>query len=352
MAEILGLLVPDQPPLRQKVGAAVGLFQRLMDKGWADKPHLKNPDNWPQPMREAWGDDRGVRYATAIHLHLIEQFRKISAAIRDFNPDFIVVLYRERDDGVWGNWARPRYVIEAHEALTTTFFQPLGRRENYWGKDPDRVDTLLGHRSGALYLVRALQDAGFDPLYTLEPFNPTNAMARLNLRALAPSFEWDKPEFKWPVVPIAVDPFGFNRTLKADGLSEWDRSTPRPLLPKENFELGRNIARIYRNSPWRVALVAGVDWSHMRNCAESKERFYPDVEADARRYEQWKNNEFSKWGENWTFEEMEDHAQWEIGIAIILAGAMTELGSKIAHSDFTPTWICSENCITSIFEIK
>ena len=353
MAELLGLGVTDFPNIRVHPRFMCAPLQRLAERTWAEagKPHLQDTKNWPKPMQEEWGDDKGEAYSAKAQERQIAQFRKLKAALDDFKPDFMVVLYREGGD-VFRDYARFQFNIQAHEELRVKLFEPR-ERESVFGEDPDREDALLGHRPGALHLIRALQDRGCNPFYTLEPFVPERAVqARHNLKSTAVHLDWDRREFKTPIVPVGIDPFGFCRTRNDRGLSPWDRGLPRPLLPKEAFELGRAMAQIYRASPWRVALVAGVDWSHTNDAGWELERIHPDIEADRRRYEQWKSGEFDKWGDNWTFDEMEEHAQWELLITITLAGAMTELGAKVVYSDFHPNYVINDNFITTIFEVK
>jgi hypothetical protein len=230
-------------------------------RGWVDKPHLKDPSNWPPQMREEWGDDRGAAVGKAAQAHQIEQFRKLRGALDEFRPDFMVFIYRDIAEA-FKNFAKPPYWIHAHDQLDVKLFQIHGNRENYWEEDPDRVDTIYGHPEAAAYLTRKLQDAGLNPLCCPESMAPLG----LGHNALAGvvHLDWDRREFKTPFIPIGVDPFGFFRTRNNEGLSPWNRDLPRPLLPKEAFNLGREIARAFRPSPWRVALVGVTAWSHAK----------------------------------------------------------------------------------------
>jgi hypothetical protein len=350
MAEILGLTITDYPRVRHKPQFMAASLQGLMDRGWVNKPHLKDVSKWPAPMREMWGDDRGKTAGEKFVNHQIEQFRKIKKALDQFKPDFGVVLYRDHREPFPNNRAVPQYWIQAHDEVKTKLYTVQGRPENYFDEDPDKIDTIPGHRKGALHLVRKLQDAGFNAPFMLDPLHP-NGLSH-NMCAVSVHLDWDKRDVNMPLIPFAVDPFGFLRTRNAEGLSPWIKENPRPLLPKEAFELGRSIARIYRDSPWRVALIAGVDWSHANESAWEFERMHPDVQADLPRFEQWKSNKFDKWGDNWTFDEMEQHAQWELLVTIILAGAMTEIGSKVVYSDFQAGWTFNDDFVTTLFEPK
>jgi hypothetical protein len=349
MAEILGITIADFPFLRMKPHNMPGVVAGNIGRGWVDKPYLKDPNNWPEEMRTLWAADQGLAAGTAAQELQIEQFRKVRAALDDFAPDFIVIFFRELGE-TFRTFARPTYWVEAHEQVTAKLFQVFGNRENYFEEDPDREDVLQGHREGAMHLIRGLQDAGLNPMYSLESMH-ANGLGH-NALATTVHMDWDKREFKTPIVPIAVDPFGFTRVRNNEGLTEWDKSLPRPLTPREAFDLGSAIARTYKASPWRVALVAGVDWSHANDSGLEFERLHPDVAADEARFAQWKENQFTEWGDNWTFEEMEEHAQWELLVTIILAGAMTEVGAKIVHTDFQAGWLFNDDFVTTIFEVK
>jgi hypothetical protein len=349
MAEILGLTVSHFPYLRLKYYHMPSVLIGNLSRGWVEKPHLKDPKNWPKPMQEEWSNDSGAATGKAAQAHQIEQFGKLRAPLDDFKPDLMVFFYRDIGE-TYKNLAKPQYWIHAHDKLNLKLFQIFGNRENYFEEDPDRVDTIAGHPEAAFYLARKLQDAGLNPVYAPESSAPLG----LGHNALATTLhlDWDRREFKTPIVPVGVDPFGFMRTRNNEGLSPWNREMPRPLLPKEAFNLGREVAKAFKASPWRVALVAGTAWSHANDAGWEYERVHQDRDADAKRFEEWKANKFTDWGDNWTFEEMEEHAQWELLISIILAGAMTEIGSKVTYADMASHWILNSTWVTTIFEPK
>jgi hypothetical protein len=349
MAEILGLTVTDFPFVRLKPQNMPGVILGNIDRGWADKPHLKDPKNWPKPMQDAWGADRGLTAARGAQARQVEQFRKLRAALDDFKPDFMVFMHRDMGE-TWRNFAKPPYWIMAFDKVPIKAYTVLGRKDNFFDEDPDKVDTVPCFREGALYLVKKLQEQGLNPLFSLEPYHQ-NGLGH-NCIATLVHLHWDQREFKTPIVPFGVDPFAFLRSRTGEGMSPWIKDNPRPLTPKEAFSLGRAIARAYRPSPWRVALVAGVDWSHANDSSTEFGRTHPDVEADIKRFEEWTANKFTTWGDSWTFEEMEQHAQWELLVTITLAGAMTELGAKVKYADFQANWLFNDDFITTIFEVK
>ncbi|HEX6512434.1 MAG TPA: extradiol ring-cleavage dioxygenase, partial [Chloroflexota bacterium] len=91
MGDILGLTLSHFPYLRLKHYHLAGVLTGNMGRGWADKPHLKDPANWPEQMRQEWGGDQGAAVSKAAQEHQFEQFRKVRAALDDFQPDVIVI---------------------------------------------------------------------------------------------------------------------------------------------------------------------------------------------------------------------------------------------------------------------
>ena len=49
---------------------------------------------------------------------------------------------------------------------------------------------------------------------------------------------------------------------------------------------------------------------------------------------------------------MEQHAQWELLISMILGGAMMEIGAKVTYADMQAHWILNSTAVTTIFEPK
>jgi len=75
------------------------------------------------------------------------------------------------------------------------------------------------------------------------------------------------------------------------------------------------------------------------------------MEGDRRRHEEWANNKFTTWGQDFTFDELEEYGQWEMLCWIALAGAMTEIGATVRHSDFQEGWIFNSNWVNTIFTV-
>jgi len=346
MAELLGLGTTDQPYMRMIDPLLSGPLKGAL-RSERIRPELKDPANWPAPMRELWGDDEGAAGGARARARQIEEFRKLRAALDDFRPDFILIWAKDGRESL-KDFAIPQFWVQAHKEAQTKLYTSLGRKENLFGEDADRLVTIPGHPAGAKHLVRGLVDAGFDPTYSLEPMHP-DGIAH-TFKGVVFHLDWDRREFATPVVPFSVDPFG-PRQRGQDGLAPVVPEDPRPISPARAFELGRATARALRASPWRVALVAGTGWSHANNTSWERSWIHPDMEGDRRRHEEWANNKFTTWGQDFTFDELEEYGQWEMLCWIALAGAMTEIGATVRHSDFQEGWIFNSNWVNTIFTV-
>ncbi|MDA1216317.1 MAG: hypothetical protein O2812_05535 [Chloroflexi bacterium] len=352
MGEILGLTVSHFPFLRFKPYIMPGVLRGLMSRGWADTPELRDPANWPAEMREEWGPDGGDVAGKEAQLKQIEQYHKLESALADFKPDVMVIMYRDLRETWKDPKNHPKYWVHTQPEIPVRFYQIFGMiRENYVEEDPDKVDTIKTHTEAAQLLLKGLNDRNLPAIESNEAGVPLSGLGHNALAGIY-HLDWTNREFKTPVVAIGIDTFGFQRERGLEGLSEWDKSAPPPLTPKEAFELGQTIAQIFKASNLRVALVASTNWSNSQNTWVGNKRVRPEFENDIKRFEEWKNNQFDKWGDSWTFEEMEDTASWEILTSIVLAGAMTEIGAKVKHADLQTTWTLNSDWISTIFEAK
>lgn len=331
------------------------ILKGLMRDLWREFPDNRDPGKWPNPMRRDWADDQGLSTGAKAQEHQIAQFRMLRAALDEFRPDCIVMLYRDMGEpwsagtGEPGSF-RPKYWVHVQEFVRIRPFQPFGNGANYWGADPATETMVPLHPDAAEYMLRQLTRAGRDPSACTEIENRAKLGLGHNCVAGIIHLDWDRRRFDTPIVPVAVDPFGFNRSRTTEGLSAWDKTQVPPLTPREAFELGRQIARVFGESRWRVALVASNGWSSSQNTWRGKGALHPVHPADQTRFAQWENGQIGDWGENWTFDEMEENAQWEMTISIILAGAMTEIGAHVRYADLATNWILNADWVTTIFE--
>lgn len=350
MAEILGLTVSDFPFLRMKPANMPWVLWGNLAWGWRDQPQLRDPANWPAPMRAEWGSDQGHAAGAGHQLRQHDQFRTLRRALDDFRPDLVLMLYRDVHETFAGA-ERPQWWLHTHQAIGVqpwnlwTFF-----RDNRFEEDPDRVVTLAGHPQAAATIAKHLGSVGIAP--RLVPDSPHPAGLGHNCIAGAVHLDFDRREFGTPILPLGIDPFRFGRVRDEEGLSPLDLSRDDPpLTPQQAFSLGVEIARALRPAPWRVAIVAAADWSHANDAGKAQGRIHPDIDADRALFGQWQRGDYGAWPRQLSFEHFERHAQWELLIPTVLAGAMSEVGAgPPRHADFQPTWVCNDDFVTTVFE--
>lgn len=343
MAELLGLGITDFPFLRTS-GSMAGVLKMALARGEHMKPEMKDPANWPAPMRAEWGEDEGLTASGPARERQVQNLKRIKAALDDFGPDFIIIWSKDHMESL-KQFALPPYWIQAHDRVQTKPFS--GGAPNVFGEDPERVVTIEGHPQGAKYLIRGLQQAGLAPAYSLEALHP-NGLTH-TFQGGVVYLDWERREFQTPVVPFPIDPFGPRERLP-EGMAPLQPDHLYPIPASRAFELGAATARILRASPWRVALVAATGWSHTQNTSWERGWVHPQMEGDRRRYEEWASNKFDTW-HNFTYEELEEYGQWEHLCWIALAGAMTEAGAKVIFSDYQENWCFNSNWVNTIFSV-
>lgn len=348
MGDILGLSVCHFPYIRMKPWVMPNVLRGLLMRGWLDRPDLRDLSNWPEEMRVAWGSDEGETAGKLAQARQIEQFKKLRSALDDFDPDVMVVMYRDFGE-TFRPPDRPKYWVHTHDGFDTKFYQIHGSRDNLFEEDPDRIDHVTIHTDLANLVGQGLEQRGLAPVYSPEP---SNNPLQIGHNCLAGIFHtnWERQDFSLPVVPIGFDPFGYERTRVPEGLGPWDKSKEPPLTPSEGFELGRALAAIAKESPYKVALLASTNWSNSQNTNSERGSLMPYRENDLKRFEQWQSSSFADWGESWTHEEMEENAEWECLISIVLAGAMTEVGGTVQHADMHTNSVLNSDWVNTIFD--
>jgi hypothetical protein len=140
VAEILGLGTTDQPYMRVSDEMLSNPLKGALKSQRLSEAE-KDPASWPAPMREQWGDDQGARAGRAARSRQVEQFRKLTAALDDFNPDFILIWSKDGRESL-KDFAIPQFWVQAHAAVDYKPYTSLGRKENVFGEDGDQIVTL------------------------------------------------------------------------------------------------------------------------------------------------------------------------------------------------------------------
>jgi hypothetical protein len=345
MGEILGVGATHYPPgLVPDEYKPWPLARMLKTDRIPEK--MKNPDNWPEPMRKEWGADEGITSHKSHRAQIFEGFRKIRTQIDSFNPDFIVIW----GDDQYENFREdiiPPFCVLGYESIDFQPFERLGDRPNVWGEPSDKVFTAKGHQTGARYLTRGLIEEGIDMAYAYKPLHEqglghafANTLLYLDL---------DRKGFDYPVIPMSVNCYGSNVIRMRGGQSVYsDELDPPSPSPRRCFEVGQATVRALLNSPYRVVLMASSSWSHAF-LTEKNNWAYPDLEADYILLNALKSGDYGVWRDR-PLSLIEESGQQETLNWACLIGAMEELGAKPDYLEWAETWTFNAPKCLAIFK--
>jgi len=316
---------------------------------------LKEPANWPPRMREEYGDDQGKAAAVGHRQQLLNGMAKVREALDEFDPDFVLIW----GDDQYENFTEdiiPPFCILAYgqiEAMPWRLKAPgMPGGANVWSEREDVVFKLRGHRDGGKRLASGLITEGFDVCYSYKPLH-LQGIGHAFLNSVA-YLDYYRKGFQHPLVCFAINCYGRRVISFRGGAAKFGQTPPPEELdppspsPARCFDLGAATARVLKNSPYRVALIASSSWSHA--FLHDKEwRLYPDIESDRALYEALREGRFSHWRET-PLSAVEDSGQQEMLNWFCLAGAMAELKRKPVWSEFLESYVFNSNKCFAIFE--
>jgi len=346
VAEILGLGITHQPPLATEPVKPLSLRLTLQDPGLPEA--LRTPDGWPENMRREWGTDEGAAHAREHRAAIVAALREARAVLDEFRPDVIVVW----GDDQYENFREdviPAFCILAYDRVV---FAPWenGPPANHWDEPKDKSFVVDGHQAAAKYLAGRLLSDGFDVAYAYRPLHvPLGHAFRNSVLYL----DWDRTGFPYALIPFSVNCYGRHIIERKGYLanmlstpSEEELDPPSP-TPRRCFDLGAACARAFRDSPWRVALVASSSWSHAF-LTQKNHYLYPDHAADQELYRALIAGDFDVWRER-TLEEVEASGQQELLNWFCLVGAMAELGRRPEVAAYFESSVMNSNKVIATF---
>jgi hypothetical protein len=151
MGEILGVGATHYPPGLLPDEYKPWPLVRMLQNDSPIPPHMKDPANWPEPMRLEWGEDEGITSHKKHRERVFKAFRQIREEIDAFKPDFILIW----GDDQYENFKEdiiPPFCVLAYEKLEFQPFQRLRGRPNIWGEAADKVFTGPGHQEAGRFL--------------------------------------------------------------------------------------------------------------------------------------------------------------------------------------------------------
>jgi len=347
MGDILGLGATHYPPLITPDEARAFPLVRTLRQDKRVPEAMKDPNNWPAAMRQEYGDDQGLQSARRHRQRLVNGFRKIRAEIEAFQPDFILLW----GDDQYENFREdiiPPFCVMAYDQMDCHPFRLKdgSPRPNVWGEPPEQTFRYRGAPSQARALVRGLLEQGFDIAYAYKPLHePGLGHAFVNTLLY---LDYDRQGFDYPVIPFAINCYGSRVIRNHGGAIEYSNEPDPPSpTPKRCFEVGQAVARVMRDSPWRVVLMGSSSWSHAFLTAKNS-WLWPDIAADRQRFEELQRGDLMAWRDV-PLAAIEESGQQELLNWMCLVGAMAELQHKPEILDYVETYVFNSNKCMAVF---
>jgi hypothetical protein len=361
MGEILGLGISHFPGfIYNDSDMSMRIKQTLTSPKVPE--HLKDPANWPAEMRREWADDEGTAFASRHRAEFVDGVRKLRSALDEFKPDVVVIFGDDQYENFKEDIIPPFCVFIQDEFHTQPYMN--GPRAasaraggkappNVWEEPDDMWYTTPGHREAAKYLTTELLKSDFDMPYSYKLLHHEGLGHAFMYTQLY--LDYDRTGWDYPIVPIAVNAYGRNiirgkgmsGALFTSGEAEYDPPGPSP---KRCFELGQNVARILRDSPWRAAIIGSSSWSHAF-LTDKNSWIYPDVATDKDRFAELKAGNYTAW-RDLKSEDLEASGENELLNWIPLAGAMHELNQKPSYCEFIESYLMNSCKCVALFPPK
>ena len=352
MAEILGMGLSHYPGFMYPDSDMAMRVAQTM-KSNKIPAALKEVQNWPEPMQAEWGQDGGLTFAKKHRKQFLSGVRRLRAALDDFKPDAVVIFGDDQYENFLEDVIPSFCVFISQEFKSQPFLKGRGRPEpqpNVWDEPPDKVILTKGQDHVARYLTRELLQSNFDVSYAYRPRYP-QGLGHAFIRAVL-YLDYDRKGWDYPIIPFHVNAYGSSLIRSKGGTGhlysegKQDLDPPAP-SPRRCFELGQAIARAFKASPWRIALIGSSSWSHAF-LTEKNHWLYPDIPSDRRRFEELKTGNYVMW-RDLRREELEEAGQHELLNWIPMIGAMHQLGQMPEWCQFIESYLMNSCKCAALF---
>lgn len=353
MAEFIALGLTHYPMLAGTDDHMAGLLRwTLQDPDIPEE--FKDPEGWSVRARSEWGVDQGRSAAAGHRAALVENLARVRQDLDDFKPDVVVVW----GDDQYENFREevvPPFCVLAYDDLEIPAFEVMNElgSPNVWDKPEDFSITLHGNAEQSKRLADNLINMGVDMAYSYKKRAGAHFPHAILNTQLFLDYDNAGAEMSYPFLPMTVNCYGQHAIARKGGLARFAEIADEVLdpagpTPKRCFEVGAAVARHFRDTDLRVALVASSSWSHAF-LADKLWHIRPDGDADTRMYDALLSDDFA-WMKKYTSNQVVDAGQHEILNWFCMLGAVEELDLKREWSDMVETEVFNSNKVFATYK--
>jgi hypothetical protein len=313
----------------------------------------KDPANWPDLMRQEWGDDEGRSTAAGHRKALVEGLARCRERLDAFAPDVLVVW----GDDQYENFREevvPPFCVLAYDDIEVHPFSLMNEygNPNVWGQPDDMTFTLHGNKRWCQRLTNELIADGIDMAYSYRKREGAHFPHAIANTQLFLDYDNAGTEFPYTIIPITVNCYGQHAIARKGGLARFadiadEELDPTGPTPARCMEIGAAVARAMRGWGKRVAFIASSSWSHAF-LNDKDWHLRPDTAADRELYEAFLAGDRERWRRTTSAEIVRD-GQHEMLNWFCLVGAMDELGLDLQWSEMVETDVFNSNKVFAIF---
>lgn len=356
MAEIMGLGMFHGPhPALTDESMANVYFRRILQDP-RTPAELLDPANWPESMRQEWGDDEGRSAAQRHRAEAIDACRQARKAIDEFTPDIVVIFADDQYENFKEDLLPPFCIYAADEFNLADFDKGVPNVADGLApvplKHPGLQPTVRGSKAIGTYLANELVRSDFDVAcaWRLHHMDHLGHAFSHSVDYL----DWDRNGFPYPIIPFHVSCYGTNlrvptpeASISPGRLMEGVKIPPPDSpTPRRCYDIGRRVAETLSESPYRALIIGSASWSHA-SLTPMHGYLWGDVEADRVRLEELRSGRFAAW-RDMPADTMQISGQHEMRNWVCLAGAME--GRSVRVVGYAETYVFNSSKCVALFE--
>lgn len=356
MAEIMGLGMfhGPHPGLTDETMANIYFRRILADP--QTPPELTDPANWPDGLRSEWGADDGVSAARRHRDTALGACRQARTIIDEFRPDLVVIFADDQYENFREDVLPPFCVYAADEFALADVAKGAPKVGGGLAPvplpHPALQPAVRGSREAGTWLANELVRSDFDVAcaWRLHHMDHLGHAFSHSVDYL----DWDRAGFGYPVIPLHVSCYGSHLRVPAPGaritpgrLTEGGAGTapPESPTPRRCYDIGRAVAQILADSPYRALIIGSASWSHA-SLTPMHGYLWGDVEADRKHLDELASGRFAAWRDI-PAGQMQASGQHEMRNWVCLAGAMEGASAEVLG--YAETYLFNSSKCVAVF---